>query len=160
MAKAISYTPPVSTPAQRLETATQQAEPAVSEALELLGELHGHGVLELGIKLIRGGEGLTAGALDKLTGETSANLLRNLVEVGKLAGTVDPRELEILMTAVGSGVKEAARSVEAGERVTLPQAMRLLGDPDVQLALGAAFGLLRGVGASLRVEREQEGQHD
>ncbi|MFC6618946.1 DUF1641 domain-containing protein [Deinococcus radiophilus] len=80
--------------------------------------------------------------------------------MGKLAGAVDPRELEILMTAVGGGVKEAARNVELGRRPSLPETLKLLGDPDVQLALGAALGLLKGVGASLREQREQQGRTD
>ncbi|MFC6618947.1 hypothetical protein [Deinococcus radiophilus] len=56
MAKAIQYTPAPIQPGQRLDAATQQAEPALQEALVLLTELHERGGLELGIKLLRGGE--------------------------------------------------------------------------------------------------------
>ncbi|MDO4264176.1 MAG: DUF1641 domain-containing protein, partial [Deinococcus sp.] len=108
----------------------------------------------LALKLLRGGEGLTAAAIDKVTGETGTNIIRNVVELGKLAGSVDPAELELLLGALGGGVRQAARSIEAGERVTPAGALRQLTDPDVQLALGAVFGLLRGMGAGLRQAHE------
>ncbi|WP_261665048.1 DUF1641 domain-containing protein [Deinococcus sp. Marseille-Q6407] len=155
MAKAIEYTPQPPTPAERLGTATAQAEPALTEALELLTELHQRGGLDLALKLLRGGENLSAAALDKLTGETGITVLRNLVEVVKLAGSLDPRELEALLGALGSGVEQAARSVEVGTRLSPASALKQLADSDVQLALGATFGLLKGIGASLRQAREQ-----
>ncbi|GHF94242.1 hypothetical protein GCM10017783_02820 [Deinococcus piscis] len=155
MAKAIEYTPHPPTPAEKLGAATAQAEPALAEALELLTELHQRGGLDLALKLLRGSEGLTAAALDKVTGETGTNVIRNVVELGKLAGSLDPAELQVLLGALSGGVREAARSVEAGERVTPAGALRQLADPDVQLALGAVFGLLRGMGAGLRQRGEQ-----
>lgn len=158
MAKAIEYTPYVPTPAERLGAATAQAEPALAEALELLTELHQRGGLDLALKLLRGSEGLTAAALDKVTGETGTNIIRNVVELGKLAGSLDPAELEVLLGALSGGVRQAARSIEAGERVTPAGALRQLADPDVQLALGAVFGLLRGMGSALRQAREEQGR--
>ncbi len=156
MAKAIEidYVPFPQTEAERLAAARQDAEPALTEALMLLTELHRHGVLELGLKLTHGAEGLTAAALDKLSSPSGAAVLRNALLLGKLLGDIDPGELQILARALGAGVHAGAASAEAGERVTLPGVARQLADEDVQLSLGVLFGLLRGMGASLREQRQ------
>lgn len=154
MAKELDYTPRPPTAQKQLNERLEQAAPALDDSLVLLQELHSHGVLELLLKLVRGGEGLAESGLKILNSDSSLNILRNGVELLKIADKVDPKELEDLGRAIGAGVAQGARNVREGHTVSLPELLGLLRDPDVQVALTALVGLLKGAGRSLREARE------
>lgn len=153
MAKPLNFTPRIPTPEERLQSAVHDSGPALEESLQLLRELHEHGVLELLVKVTRGGEGLTASLLQLLGGQSGVTALRNLSELGKTAAAVDPRELAALGQALAVGLSEGARHVASGRGVGLGELAGLLRDRDVQLALGAIFGVLKGAGRALRESR-------
>lgn len=155
MAKALDFTPRAPSSEEKLNERMQQSADALSDSLLLLQELHQHGVLDLLVKLVRGGEGLADSTMKILGSDSSLNIIRNAVEVLKIADQVDPKELEDLGRAVGAGVAQGARNVREGHTVTLPELLGLLRDPDVQAALSALVGLLKGAGRSLRETSER-----
>ncbi len=150
MAKPIELTHTPHTPQEKLETATLDSAQALQESLVLLRELHEHGVLELLIKLVRGGQGLAEGTLDTLDTHPQVLLgLRSLFKLAKALGHLEPADLQQLTLGLGSAARQGALSAARGERVTPLDLPRVLLDPDVQLALGTVFGLLRGMGQGL-----------
>jgi len=153
MAERLTYTPRVPTPAERLAEAQHESSDALIEALALLQELHEHHVLETLVKLVRGSEGLVGKSLHVLEGDSSTRLLRNLLEVGRTVSELDPDAIGALGRAATQGVSEGARRVQKGEGVGLGELMGLLRDRDVQVALGALFGTLKGFGRALRDSR-------
>ncbi|THF67797.1 DUF1641 domain-containing protein [Deinococcus sp. Arct2-2] len=159
MAKALEFTPQPPTPQQQLDASVSDSAEALAESLRLLRELHEHGVLDILVRLVRGGEGLSASALNLLAGESSTTLIKNVVELGKTASALNPDEVRVLGQAVSAGVSEGAKYVAQhsghGRGLGLPELLGLLRDRDVQLALGAVFGVLKGAGRALREAGEE-----
>ena len=162
MAQRLIYTPRIKTPEEKLSDAQNDSNDALLEGLELLRELHAAGVLETLVKLIRGGEGLAGKALHILEGDSSTRLIRNVLELARTASELDPDALGTLGKAANAGISEGGKRVKQGEGVGLGELLGLLRDRDVQVALGALFGTLKGFGRSLRDSRgetsESEGQ--
>lgn len=155
MARAIDFTPRPQSPEEKLRESVQDSAPALEESLRLLRELHEHGVLDLLLKLTRGAEGLSASALTLLGGESGSTLLRNLAEGAKTLERIDSRELKVLGHAITTGLSEASRNVAQGQTVGVGELLALTRDRDVQIALGALTGLLRGFGRALREARDE-----
>ncbi|WP_293910496.1 DUF1641 domain-containing protein [Deinococcus sp.] len=150
MAKPLDYTAPPKSPRQQIETAQEDSAEALTEALKLLRELHEAGVLNTVYKLTKGGSGLSSALLDTLSEDSSLTAIRNFIELTKTFGTLEPQALGQLGNAVEAGIREGARSVAQGKGVGLGELLKLLADRDVQVALGAVFGLLKGAGRALR----------
>ncbi|AWN22780.1 hypothetical protein DKM44_05685 [Deinococcus irradiatisoli] len=153
MAKQIQYTPKPKTPAEKYQDAHLESAEALTEGLKLLRELHEAGVLDVLYKLVKGGEGLTSSIAHNLTEDSAVRSLRNLFELSKTLSDLNPQAVGQLGYAVSLGVTEGARSVAQGRGVGLTDALKLLNDKDVQVALGAVFSLLKGVGRGLREAR-------
>ena len=155
MAKPLEFTPRTPTPQEQLHTEVADSTEALLAGLHLLRQLHEHGVLDVAQKTVRGGEGLTASLLHILGGQSSTALLRNVTELRKTLSELDPAEVSVLGHAVTVGVHEGARHVASGKGVGLGELLGLLKDRDVQVALGAIFALLKGVGRALREANEE-----
>ncbi|WP_161882417.1 DUF1641 domain-containing protein [Deinococcus alpinitundrae] len=153
MAKYIQYTPKPKTPQEKHAEAEFESAEARTESLKLLRELHEAGVLDVLSKLVRGGEGLTSSLLHTLTNDNTLAAIRSVTELGKTLGSLNPQAVGQLGAAVEAGISEGARRVAQGKGVGLGELLKLLSDRDVQLALGAVFGLLQGAGRSLREAR-------
>ncbi|MFC4456179.1 DUF1641 domain-containing protein [Deinococcus sonorensis] len=152
MARPIEFDPRtlLPTPSERVSAGTADSADALLEALELLRVLHEHRVLHTLVRVVQGGEGLAAHALDILNEPASVRALRNLLELVRALGGIEPEALSVVTGALARGVREGARRVEAGERAGLGELLSLARDPDVGLALGAFLGVLRGFGQGLR----------
>ncbi|GGM08786.1 DUF1641 domain-containing protein [Deinococcus aerophilus] len=159
MAKALDFTPREPTPQERLHSTVEDSAPALEESLRLLRDLHNHGVLDVLSKTVRGGEGLVASLLHITGGQSGTTLLRNTTELAKVLSTLDPHEVSVLGKAISVGVHEGARSVAQGKRFGVGDLMGLLRDRDVQIALGALVGILKGVGRGLRESRHDSAAH-
>lgn len=162
MAEPLKYIPYVKSPDELIDDARRDSSDALVETLRLVRELHDAGVLETLVKLIRGSEGLLGQTLHILEGDSSTRLIRNVLELARTASELDPEALGTLGKAASAGVSEGAKRVQQGEGVGLGELLGLLRDRDVQVALGALFGTLKGFGRSLRDSRgetsESEGQ--
>ncbi|WP_407571122.1 DUF1641 domain-containing protein [Deinococcus altitudinis] len=150
MAQRLMYTPHVKTSEEKLAEAQNDSNAALLEGLELLRELHEAGVLETLVKLVRGGEGLLGKTLHVLEGDSSTRLIRNVLELTRTASEIDPEALGSIGRAASAGISEGAKRVQKGDGVGLGELLGLLKDRDVQVALGALFGTLKGFGRSLR----------
>lgn len=155
MAKAIDFTPRPKSPEEQLRASVQDSAPAIDDTLLLLRELHQHGVLDLLLKLVRGGEGLTATTLKLLSSDSGSAMLRNVLEVGKTLERLDSNELRVLGHALNTGLNEGARNAAAGKTLGVGELLALTRDRDVQVALGALTGILRGFGRALREARDE-----
>lgn len=144
------------TPEERLAGGTAGSADALLEALELLRVLHEHRVLHTLVRLVQGGEGLSAHALEILNEPGSVRAIRNGLGAVKALGTVEPEALDTVTGTLADGLREGARRVRSGERAGVGELLALARDPDVGLALGALVGVLRGFGRGLR-EREGAG---
>ncbi len=156
MAKAIDFTPHIPSPTERLTDQVSQTAPALAESLELLQQLHQHGILEVLIKLVRGSEELTLALLDTLNADSSLRLIRNGIELAKIGAETEPHELRLLGRALSAGVSQGAKSVAQGKSVGLSDLPAILKDPDIGLALGAIVGVLKGTGQALREAKEHQ----
>ncbi|ADV66975.1 DUF1641 domain-containing protein [Deinococcus maricopensis] len=160
MARPLEYTPPTPTDAERVQSGVEGNADALLDALKLLQALHEHGVLRTTTDVVRGGSGLVTETLRALESEASTRALRNAAELVRGLGTLDPREVSQLGQALAGGVREGARRAARGDGVGLGELLGLLRDRDVQLALGALFGLLQGFGRALRDARGETERAD
>ncbi len=142
-------------PQARIEAGAADSADALLSALALLRELHEHRVLETLTRVTQGGEGLAFHALQILNEPGSVRALRNLLELVKVLGSVDPDTLGHVSGALADGVREGARRMAAGERAGVGELLGVARDPDVGLALGALVGLLRTFARSLHARQAQ-----
>jgi uncharacterized protein YjgD (DUF1641 family) len=156
MAESLAYTPRIKTGPERLQDERELSSEALIEGVKLLRALHDHGVLDTAVKLVKGGGGLVTEVLHITEGESATRLLRNALELARTLSELNPESTRGLGQAVTLGVQEGAKRVERGEGVGLKEIVGLLRDRDVQVALGALFGTLKGFGRALR-ERRGEG---
>ncbi|PTA69355.1 DUF1641 domain-containing protein [Deinococcus arcticus] len=156
MAKPLDYVPQPPTAQQRLHAEVQDSTEALLEGLALLRALHDHGVLDVLGRTVRGGEGLSAALLQGLGSPGGTRALRNVAELTRTLGTLDPREVGLLGHALSTGLNEGARHVALGRGLGLGELLTLLKDRDVQVALGAIFALLKGMGRALREAGDAE----
>lgn len=159
MAKPIEFTPRLPTPQERLDTATHDSAEALTESLALLRELHEHGVLELVIKLVRGGEGLAEGALKTLGSDQVLLGMRTVIELARVLGNLHPADIRQFAQGISSAAEQGALAAAHGTKVSPLEVPKMLMDRDVQLALGALFGVLKGLGAGLREANEERETH-
>ncbi|WP_102128000.1 DUF1641 domain-containing protein [Deinococcus planocerae] len=150
MAKSLQYTPRVRTPQEEVAEASAQNAEALVEGLKLLSALHDHGVLDVLNKVVRGGGGLAGESLHILERGSSTHVIRNLLEVVRVLTELDPQSVGALGRALNEGVNEGAKRVARGERVGVGELVGLMRDPDIQVALTALFGTLKGFGHALR----------
>lgn len=156
MAKSLTYEPKLPTAAERLEEGTAQHADALLEALELLEVLREHRLTEGLTNVVRGGSALTGHALSALNEPGAVRSIRSLLELLRAFGGVEPVALQTVLGALSDGVHEGARRVREKERVSTLELLGLLRDDDVNLALSALVGTLRGLGRGLR-ERQEHG---
>ncbi|MFC4425013.1 DUF1641 domain-containing protein [Deinococcus navajonensis] len=157
MARPVDFDPRslAPTPPERVAASTAQSADALEEALELLRALHEHRVLHTLVRVAQGGQGLSLHALEVLNEPGSVRAVRNLLELVKVLGSIEPEVLASVAGALSDGLKEGARRVQAGERAGVGEVLALVRDPDVGLALGALVGFLRGFGRGLRAQGGQ-----
>ncbi|WP_407542856.1 DUF1641 domain-containing protein (plasmid) [Deinococcus radiomollis] len=156
MARSLTYEPRLPTAAERLEDGVAQHADALLEALELLEVLHGHRLTEGLTNVVRGGSALTGHALSALNEPGAVRTIRSVLELLRTFGGVDPVAFQTVLGALSDGVQEGARRVREKERVSTLELLGLLRDDDVNLALSALVGTLRGLGRGLR-ERQEYG---
>lgn len=156
MAESLKYTPRPSTPEETLAAAQRDHADALQAGMELLTVLHRHGLLEAASKVVRGGQGLSGEALALLERGTSTLLIRNLLEAARMLSDLDPENTATLGRAITNGLNEGAARVAREEQVGLGELLGLLKDPDVQVALSAMVGILKGFGHTLRLADERQ----
>ncbi|MBB5233991.1 DUF1641 domain-containing protein [Deinococcus budaensis] len=158
MAKAIDFDARSLRPTlqEQVAAGTAQSADALLEALALLRELHQHKVLHTLLRAVQGGEGLSVQALEVLNEPGSVRALRNLLELVKLLGSIEPEAISTVSGALADGVRAGAERVRQREPIGLGELLSLSRDPDLGLALGALVDVLRGFGRGLR-EREAHG---
>lgn len=144
------------TPGERVTAGTAQSADALLETLELLRELHERRVLQTLLRVVQGGEGLSVQALEVLNEPGSVRAIRNLLEVVKLLGSIEPEAIRTVSGALADGVRAGAERVRQREQIGMKELLSLSRDPDLGLALGALVDVLRGFGRGLR-EREAYG---
>lgn len=104
MAQPIAFDIPPRDPQQelqkRLETAPAEHAEALLDAFELIQELHDHGVFQL----LRGTIGATDKIIETVTdasrSDETVRAIRNALILGKMLGSIDPKALQSVATAV------------------------------------------------------------
>ncbi|WP_104991815.1 DUF1641 domain-containing protein [Deinococcus sp. NW-56] len=158
MAKAIDFDARtlLPTPEERLATGTAGGADALLEAIELLQVLHERKVLHTLTRVVEGGGGLAFHALEVLNEPGSVRAIRNLLELVKLLGSIEPEAITTVSGALADGIRAGAQRVQHRQQIGMKELLTLSRDPDLGLALGALVDVLRGFGRGLR-EREEYG---
>jgi uncharacterized protein YjgD (DUF1641 family) len=136
MAEPIPFPPPPRDPRaaliRQLENAPMDHAEALLDAYAILQLLRDKGLLEI-----------AKGALG--SGEKILRAVRNLVILGKIAGSLDPVVLEKIVAAVSGSVSEARTQKPPG----LLHLLGTLAGPDSRRALGPIVTALASLGATL-----------
>lgn len=149
MAKPIAYSPPDvdarSELIQRLEAAPQEHAEALLDAYDILRLLHKKGILELVKGALGSGEKVLQILTETLEMKESIQTLRNFVILIKIVGSLDPRLLEGIQSAVTNNIALARNQ----DPPSLLKVGRRFAGRDSRRALGALAGILETLGQNL-----------
>ena len=145
MAKPVPYrvfTPPDAREElkRKIDAAPLEHAEAVLSGYRLLEQAHQSGALELVSGLLAAQDSVINHVVDVVSSAEMVNVLRNLLVVGKLLGSIDPQALQAATSAQHKGKSQAPPSFFS--------LLGSLGTADARRGLSVATGLLTALGAA------------
>jgi uncharacterized protein YjgD (DUF1641 family) len=149
MAEPIPFPPPPRDPRaaliRQLENAPMDHAEALLDAYAILQLLRDKGLLEIAKGALGSGEKILDLLTETIDSREFVRAVRNLVILGKIAGSLDPVVLEKIVAAVSGSVSEARTQKPPG----LLHLLGTLAGPDSRRALGPIVTALASLGATL-----------
>lgn len=125
---------------------------AISSTIEILSELQKSGVLDIVKSFLHSREKVAAIAIEQVNQPNMHNIIRNAFNTIDFLGSLDPQQLNIMLSAVTKGLDESAKVMEQNEQRSLWGLMKSMRDPHTNLALTSMLGFLNGMGKEMGKE--------
>jgi uncharacterized protein YjgD (DUF1641 family) len=158
MARLITQAPPKSDPKAeligRLERAPSDHAEALLAAYDLLDSLHRRGALDLLRGVVDSEPELLQIVVEAANSPESIRGLRNLVQVIKMLGAIDPESLRVWTRVVPDAIK---KMTEPTGKMGLFKLLRQFRDPNVRRGIAAVNTLLETLGRDLSMPRKVDG---
>ncbi len=137
-----------------LISAVAQQKDALLVFLDIIGELHASGALEIVQGALKNRQAIGAIGLDQLNKSGAQNLIKNSMSTLQFLGKLDPVKMETMLTSVAAGVEHAVQPAdeEPKQSVGLLKLMQQLRDPEVSASLMMLMRFLRGMGEAKQQE--------
>ncbi|TCP23808.1 uncharacterized protein YjgD (DUF1641 family) [Scopulibacillus darangshiensis] len=130
--------------------ALMENKEAVLSVITLVDKLQDRGILDLLIALFGQGDKVLSIAARELNKPGVADTLDHLMNAAQMLGKLEINKMKGLVDNVNAGIEEAEKRVESGETTSLFDLMKLLKDPDVNRAVTASVGFLKGAGKGIK----------
>ncbi|WHY36609.1 DUF1641 domain-containing protein [Cytobacillus firmus] len=135
-----------------LLTQLSQNHEALSSAIDIIGQLQKSGILDIIQGFLHSKEKVAAIAIDQVNQPNMHNIIRNGFNTVDFLGSLDPQQMNIMMSAVTKGLDESAEVMKRNEKTGVLGLMKALRDPDINLAINFMLGFLKGMGREMGKE--------
>jgi len=133
---------------EALLTALLERREAIEKSIHFLQRVDEQGVLDTLTALVGQGDKVMGVVSRELNKPHNSTMLVHFVKLAEMIGELDIEKLQPLIARVNQGLEKADELVSTGETTTLFDMLKALKDPDVNRAITALFGFLKGAGAS------------
>ncbi|MBA2876515.1 helical membrane plugin domain-containing protein [Thermaerobacillus caldiproteolyticus] len=136
---------------EELKALLSEKEPAVSEILNILQELHESGILEAIYAMLKAKEDIAKILIEQANRKPVTTLVNNLMELSGVLTKIDPGITTKFLQSTALGITEAYEQLQTnGKKITLFELLSILRDPDVNRAIRFIISLLKGIGKGLK----------
>ncbi|MFC7394913.1 DUF1641 domain-containing protein [Scopulibacillus cellulosilyticus] len=119
---------------------------AILSLIDIVDKLQDRGILDLLNALFGQGDKVLAIAARELNKPGISNTLDHTMNLAQMVGNLEVQKLKGLIDHVNAGIDEAEKQVNSGEKTSLFDLIKVLKDPDVNRAVTALVGFLKGAG--------------
>lgn len=135
-----------------LLTQLSQNREAISSAIDIMGQLQKSGILDIIQGFLHSKEKVASIAIDQVNQPNMHNIIRNGFNTVDFLGSLDPHQMNIMMSAVTKGLDESAEVMKRNEKASVLGLLKALRDPDINLAINSMLGFLKGMGREMGKE--------
>lgn len=132
---------------EALLAALLERRAAIEKSIHLLQRADERGLLDTITALVGQGDKVMGIVARELNKPHNSTMLVHFVKLAEMIGELDLEKLQPLIARVNKGLEKADELVSAGETTTLYDMLKALKDPDVNRAITALFGFLKGAGS-------------
>ncbi|WP_409300992.1 DUF1641 domain-containing protein [Peribacillus sp. SCS-155] len=159
-----------------VEAALLDNKEAILESLQIMKHMQERGVLSLLSGLFGQGDKVMDILVKAADKPEATNMLKNLLLMGGLLGTLNVRQLEPFILKLNSGIARVSEHKDQDEKVGYFDLVRSLKDPEINNALSFLLTFLRGMGQETehlerntklpedqefqKIYRQKEGMHE
>jgi uncharacterized protein YjgD (DUF1641 family) len=161
---------------QEVENALIDNKDAILESLQVLKHMHERGAISLLKGLFGQGDKVLNILIRTADTPETANMLKNLLLMAGMLGTLNVKQIEPFILKVNSGIARVAETNDTDEKVGYFDLARSLKDPEINRSLSLLLNFLKGMGedtehlernaqlpedqAHHRIPREKHGMHE
>lgn len=133
-----------------LKMLVAENEDALTQIMDIVGELHENGVLEAASAMLQAKEEIAKIALNQVNREPVTNFINNFMGASAAFTNFDPGSTKKLVSSVAAGIEEGNKYVESHKKIGVLDLMKVLNDPDINRAIGFGIHFLKGMGKGLK----------
>ncbi|CAH0347103.1 MULTISPECIES: DUF1641 domain-containing protein [unclassified Bacillus (in: firmicutes)] len=130
----------------QVEDALIKNKEAILESLQVLGHMQDRGVLSLLNGLFGQGDKVLDVLVKTADTPETTNLLKNLLLMGGLLGTLNVQQLEPFILKINSGIARVAETKDNEDSVGYFDFARSLKDPEINKSVSLLLNFLKGMG--------------
>ncbi|MFC4618850.1 DUF1641 domain-containing protein [Camelliibacillus cellulosilyticus] len=132
---------------EALITALLERKQSMEALIELVEHLDDRGILDLLNGLLGKGDEVLAIAMKELNKPSLSDTLDHFMNLAALVSRLETKKLVDLAGHINHGMATAEKMVASGAKTSLFDLLSALKDPDVNRAITAMIGFLKGVGS-------------
>ncbi|WP_026694260.1 DUF1641 domain-containing protein [Peribacillus kribbensis] len=129
-----------------VENALLENKDSLLELLKTLNHMHDRGVLSMMSALFGQGDKVMDVLVKKADTPETANMLKNLLLMVGVLGTLNVKQLEPILVKVNSGIARVAEAKVTDEKTGVFDLMRSLKDPEINRSITLLLTFLKGMG--------------
>lgn len=131
---------------REIETALLDNKDAILETIDLLKQMNNRGVLTMATSLFAEGDKVLHTIIKALDNPEATNLLKNMLLLVGVLGTINVKQLEPFVVKLNAGVARMSENKEQDKPISYLGFAKTLKDPEVNRAVGLLLDFLRGMG--------------
>jgi uncharacterized protein YjgD (DUF1641 family) len=124
---------------------------AVLQFLDILGEMHKSGVLDIAQGVMKNREKLGEVGFEFIKVANIPVMLKNVIMAVQFMGRQDPMKMQILIDSLGKGVDQAMQ--QDNETKSMFGLFGMMRDPEVRASLSMGLQFMKGMGTGLKDEK-------
>jgi uncharacterized protein YjgD (DUF1641 family) len=132
---------------EALLAALLERREAIEKSIQFLQRADERGLLDMVTALVGQGDKVMGVVSRELNKSHNSAMLVHFVKLAEMIGELDIEKLQPLISKVNQGIEKADEIVSSGETTTLFDMLKALKDPEVNRAITALFGFLKGAGS-------------
>ncbi|HSV12469.1 MAG TPA: DUF1641 domain-containing protein [Hanamia sp.] len=131
------------------EHAAENTE-ALKEAIVLISELQGSGILDAAVSLVKAKEKVAEIAIGQMVRPPVTNMINNAMAAAGALSELDPEFTKKLVNGLNMGIKKADEGLQSNKKASVWDLVKAMKDPDINRTLLFGLNLIKGIGQGLK----------